>query len=288
MSLQTRCKFIFYRNVQLSILALIILNAASLGVETIRDLSPDTRNLLENFDTFCLYVYVVELALKHIASGFKFWKDGWNIFDFTIVAFSFIPAGSSLSILRGLRILRVLRLLSTIRPLKRIVVGLLKSIPGIGWLSLLVMINFYLFAVIGTNFFGDKFPEFFGSIGASSFTLFQIMTLESWSMGIARPVIAEYQYAYIFFVVFILINTFVMLNLFVGIIVNAMSSIDNDIAEENKEQQSQKTDTEESDRDNIKSLSEQIAVLKRQLAIAADTVAKLETKIKAEQKNNSL
>lgn len=160
-------------------------------------------------------------------------------------------------------------------------VSLLKSIPGITWLSVLVMINFYLFAVIGTNIFGDKFPEFFGSIGKSSFTLFQIMTLESWSMGIARSIAAEFEYAYTYFIVFILINTFVMLNLFVGILVNAMSTME---AEEEEYQRS-KNDMEgekllSKNKSEENSTIEQIAVIKELLRLADDTIEQLEKKLK--------
>lgn len=274
MSIQRRCSIIFNPKIQYAILALIVLNALSLGLETVKDLSSETRILLEYFDTFALYVYVVELTLKHIASGFKFWKDGWNIFDFVIVAIAFIPAGSSLSVFRGLRILRVLRLVSTIRPLKIIVVGLLKAIPSISWLILLVMINIYLFAVIGTNFFGERFPEFFGSLEASFFTLFQIMTLESWSMGIARPILQEFDYAYIYFVSFILINSFVMLNLFVGVIVNAMGNIESDSAAKQNETKNE-TKNQQNNLTKDEDLQAQLEQLKKQITLANQTIEHL-------------
>lgn len=278
MSIQRRCSIVFNPKIQYAILVLIVLNALSLGLETINGLSAQTKQLLEDFDTFALYVYVIELTLKHIAQGFKFWKDGWNIFDFVIVAIAFIPAGSSLSVFRGLRILRVLRLVSTIRPLKIIVVSLLKAIPSIGWLILLVLINIYLYAVIGTNFFGERFPEFFGSLENSFFTLFQIMTLESWSMGIARPILQEFDYAYVYFVSFILINTFVMLNLFVGVIVNAMSNIDNENTtnqNENKSETMSPKNSHPQDEDVLTELDQ----LKKQLAVANLTIERLCSRI---------
>ena len=278
MSIQRRCSIVFNPKIQYAILVLIVLNALSLGLETINGLSAQTKQLLEDFDTFALYVYVIELTLKHIAQGFKFWKDGWNIFDFVIVAIAFIPAGSSLSVFRGLRILRVLRLVSTIRPLKIIVVSLLKAIPSIGWLILLVLINIYLYAVIGTNFFGERFPEFFGSLENSFFTLFQIMTLESWSMGIARPILQEFDYAYVYFVSFILINTFVMLNLFVGVIVNAMSNIDNENTtnqNENKSETMSPKNSHPQDEDVLTELDQ----LKKQLSVANLTIERLCSRI---------
>ncbi|MCR5537392.1 MAG: ion transporter [Succinivibrio sp.] len=294
MSLAKSCSFILSTKAQLIILVIIFLNAISLGIETSKTISPSLRSALDCFDSLALGIYVLELSLKHVALGFRFWKSGWNVFDFIIVAISFVPAGSSLSILRGLRILRVLRLVSSIRPLKRIVVGLLQSIPGIGWLTVLVMINFYLFAVIGTNFFGEKFPEFFGTIGASSYTLFQIMTLESWSMGIARPVTAQFEYAYIYFIIFILLNTFVMLNLFVGIIVSAMSSIEDSEAEDKKLKAQDKAAREEglrADKASGADLSDAMAeraevlaevkLLREQLEVSLEKIAELEGRLQA-------
>ena len=277
MKIRNYCSFIYDRKIQIAILVLITLNAISLGIETNRDLSPSFRNSLELFDSIALYLYVVELMLKQMASGLKFWKDGWNIFDFIVVAISFIPAGSTVSVLRGFRILRVLRLLSSLKALRTIVTGLLLSLPSIGWLSLLMMIVFYLFAVMGTNFFGEDFPEFFGSLGKSSYTLFQIMTLESWSMGIARPVIAHFQYAYLYFVIFIMINTFIMLNLFVGVIVNAMGytpeeSSSDEIAE-----------LADSDR-RTKELSAHITKVKQALEEANKSIIEIEAKIKKMEK----
>ena len=276
MKLRNLCNVVFLPPVQAAIIIIIILNSLTLGLDTIKDLSYETKQFLAYFDTFVLYIYVLELVLKHIALGFKFWKNGWNIFDFIIVAMSFIPAGSSLSVLRGLRILRILRLFTSIKPLRIIVLGLMKSIPSIAWLLLMLLINFYLFAVIGTNFFGEKFPVFFGSIGKSSFTLFQVMTLESWSMSVARPIIAEFEYAFIYFVVFILINTFEMLNLFVGIIVSAMSS---SYSEDNKDSSDKEKHNgrECSTEDN---LQKSIQDLKKQLDCFKNSLSKIESELK--------
>nr|5HJ8_A Chain A, Ion transport protein [Alkalilimnicola ehrlichii]5HJ8_B Chain B, Ion transport protein [Alkalilimnicola ehrlichii]5HJ8_C Chain C, Ion transport protein [Alkalilimnicola ehrlichii]5HJ8_D Chain D, Ion transport protein [Alkalilimnicola ehrlichii] len=102
--------------------------------------------------------------------------------------------------------------------------SLLRAIPGIAWIALLLLVIFYVFAVMGTKLFAQSFPEWFGTLGASMYTLFQVMTLESWSMGIARPVIEAYPWAWIYFVSFILVSSFTVLNLFIGIIIESMQS----------------------------------------------------------------
>jgi voltage-gated sodium channel len=124
----------------------------------------------------------------------------------------------------ALRVLRVLRILTIVPSMRRVVGALLSAIPGLGSIALVLLLLYYVFAVIATNLFATAYPEWFGHLGRSLYTLFQIMTLESWSMGIARPVMENFPYAWAFFVPFILIATFTMLNLFVAIIVSAMQS----------------------------------------------------------------
>ncbi|MEO1142928.1 MAG: ion transporter, partial [Pseudomonadota bacterium] len=130
----------------------------------------------------------------------------------------------ALSVLRAFRILRVLRLISSVAAMRRVVTGLLSALPGMGSIVFLLGLIFYVFAVITTKLFSESFPEWFGSIGESSYTLFQIMTLESWSMGIVRPVMDQYPYAWLLFVPFIIMTAFTVLNLFIGVIVDAMQS----------------------------------------------------------------
>ena len=135
-----------------------------------------------------------------------------------------VPATGAFSILRAFRILRVLRLISSVKAMRRVVTGLLSALPGMGSIVFLLGLIFYVFAVISTKLFAADFPEWFGSIGASAYTLFQIMTLESWSMGIVRPVMEQYPYAWALFVPFIIATAFTVLNLFIGVIVDAMQS----------------------------------------------------------------
>jgi voltage-gated sodium channel len=178
--------------------------------------------LIYALDTLCLYIFGLERLAKHFAHHFRFFRSGWNLFDFVIVGVALVPAAQSLSVLRALRILRVLRVISTVPSLRRVVEGFLTALPGMGSVFMLMSLIFYIGAVMSTKLFGDAFPEWFGSLGHSAYSLFQIMTLESWSMGIVRPVMVEYPYAWAFFIPFIMVTTFAVVNLLVGLIVNSM------------------------------------------------------------------
>jgi voltage-gated sodium channel len=211
--------------VQRFIIAVIILNAVTLGLETSAGIMARWGGLLHVLDRAALAIFVVEIGLKLYAFRLRFFREAWNVFDFIVVAIALVPASGPLAVLRALRVLRVLRLVSTVPRLRFVVEALLAAVPGITSIAGLMLLLFYVFAVMSTSLFGPAFPEWFGSIGASMYTLFQVMTLESWSMGIVRPVMAEYPAAWAFFVPFILIATFTMLNLFIGIIVDTMQTM---------------------------------------------------------------
>lgn len=206
------------------ILILILLNAVLLGMETSQALMAQYGSTLLLLDKLLLGVFVVELVLRIFAYRAAFFKDPWSLFDFAVVAIALIPASGPLAVLRSLRVLRVLRVLSMVPSMRRVVSALLGSLPGLSSIALVLVLIYYVFAVMATKIFGAAFPEWFGSIGASFYTLFQVMTLESWSMGIARPVMEQFPYAWLFFVPFILVATFTMLNLFIAIIVNTMQT----------------------------------------------------------------
>lgn len=206
------------------IITLIILNAITLGLETSASAMAAAGPLLLGLDRIFLSVFVLELTAKLVAHGRAFFRNPWNDFDLIVVAIALIPSGGPLSVLRALRVLRVFRLLSAVPKMRLVVNALLGAIPGISSVILLMSVIFYVFSVLATNLFGSAFPEWFGSIGRSMYSLFQIMTLESWSMGIVRPVMHVHGWAWAFFIPFIFIATFTMLNLFIGIIVGAMQS----------------------------------------------------------------
>jgi voltage-gated sodium channel len=203
---------------------LIIVNAITLGMETSPSLMEATGGWIHVIDRAILAVFVAEIALKLFARGLAFWRDPWNIFDVLVVGVALLPATGNFSVLRAFRILRVLRLVSVVPSLRRVVGALLHAIPGMGSVVMLLSVLYYVFAVMATKLFGAGFPEWFGTLGQSLYTLFQVMTLESWSMGIVRPVMEVYPHAWMFFVPFILLTSFAVLNLFIGIIVDAMQS----------------------------------------------------------------
>jgi len=207
------------------ILTVIVFNSILLGLETSETILSSYGWFLYGADRICLAIFVVEIMLKLIVYRLGFFKSGWNCFDVVIVGISLLPSSGTFTILRALRVFRALRLFSSIPAMRRVVAGLIEALPGVASAAGLLTIVFYVGAVLGTNLFGPDFPDWFGTIGKSLFTLFQVMTLESWSMGIARPVMEAYPYAWLFFVPFILASTFTILNVFIGVIVDAMSHI---------------------------------------------------------------
>lgn len=207
-----------------ALIALILVNAAVLGLETSPSVMARWGGLLVRIDTAILAVFVVEIALRLVARGPRFFRDPWAVFDFVVVGIALLPASGPFAVLRALRVLRVLRLMNFVPSMRRVVGGLLAAIPGLSSVFAVIALIFYVGSVMATKLFGGQFPEWFGSLGASAYTLFQVMTLESWSMGIARPVMEAFPHAWAFFVPFILIATFTMLNLFIAVIVNAIQA----------------------------------------------------------------
>ncbi|MDQ2093886.1 ion transporter [Rhodalgimonas zhirmunskyi] len=204
------------------IMAVILFNAVILGLETSSSVMARMGGLIVALDMLCLAIFILELAAKMYVQRARFFRDGWNVFDFVIIGISLTPAGAGLSVLRALRILRLLRVVSVVPSLRRVVEAFIMALPGMASVFLLTGIIFYIGAVIATRLYGPAFPEWFGTLGASLYTLFQVMTLESWSMGIVRPVMEAHPMAWLFFIPFILSTAFAVMNLVVGLIVNSM------------------------------------------------------------------
>lgn len=268
-SLQT---FIEHPRVQHFIIALILLNSVLLGLETSSIVMNEWGEFILVVDKVILALFVVEIVVRLYVFRLKFWRDPWSIFDFTVVAIALIPASGPFAVLRALRVLRVLRLLTMVPSMRRVVGALISAVPGLGSIGVMLLIFYYVFAVIATNLFGSSFPDWFGNLGHSFYTLFQIMTLESWSMGIVRPIMESYPYAWMFFIPFIMVATFTMLNLFIAIIVSAMQSYS---AEEHEEtvralEQTQKN-IELDLHDEMKSLRLEIKELKQLIELSALT-----------------
>ena len=219
------------------IIALIILNGVTLGLATSKDFMSSYGHIIHFVDVVIIAIFTIEITMRIYVHRASFFKDPWSLFDFFVVAISLVPANAGLQILRVLRVLRLFRLLTVIPQMRIIIGALIGVIPGIFSVSMVLMLFFYVFSIMATNLFGESFPEWFGTLGGSMYTLFQIMTLESWSMGIVRPVMEEYPYAWIFFVTYILLVTFIMVNLFIGLVVDAIFTIKE--SDKEKEEESQ-------------------------------------------------
>ena len=204
-----------------TIIGVIVFNAVTLGLETSDSVVAATGGVLHVLDRAVLAVFVLELALRLYAHRLKFLRDPWSLFDLAVVAVALIPASGWLSVLRALRILRALRLVSIVPGMRRVVSGLLAAIPGMVSIVVLLGLVLYVGAVLATEMYASAAPEHFGHLGRSLFTLFQVMTGEAWP-DIAAEVLPTHPSAWIFFVLFILTSTFVVLNLFTAVVVSAM------------------------------------------------------------------
>ncbi|WP_019961400.1 ion transporter [Woodsholea maritima] len=249
-----------------AITGVILLNAAILGAQTYA-LPHSVRETLHVIDTLIVWIFVFELALKLLAYRQNFFKSGWNIFDLFVVSLSFIPDAGAFTVLRALRALRLFRLFSVMPEMRRVVESLGHAIPGMGAIFMVLGLIFYVASVMGAKLFGASHPEWFGDLGASAYTLFQVMTLESWSMGIARPVMDIYPYAWAFFVPFVILTTFAVLNLFIAVMVDSLQS---QHAEEADSAQSVAHDEREVLRQELMSLREEIRALRDDIKAGRD------------------
>ncbi len=243
------------------ITALIIFNGITLGLMTSKSVMDQYGSILAFFDWLVIAIFTIEIILRIYVHRGAFFKDPWSLFDFFVVAISLVPASDEFSILRVLRVLRLFRLLTIVPQMRKIIGALVSVIPGIGSVAMVLLLIFYVFAIMATSMYGEAFPQWFGTLGASMYTLFQVMTLESWSMGIARPVMEEFPGAWFFFVTFVLISTFVMVNLLIGIIVDAIFAIKDEQKESEKEEESEKE------------------MLKKELQILKATIERMEKRL---------
>jgi voltage-gated sodium channel len=228
------------------ILGLIILSGVIVGIETYPETYSKNAALFHLIDQVIIYIFVFEISIKIISNGKKPWNfflDPWNVFDFIIVAVCFIPDINTnfVTVLRLARILRVFRIISVLPKLQILVNTLLKSIPSMGYVVVLLGIVFYIFAVTGSFLFGKTDPIHFGSLHISMITLFKVLTLEGWTdimniqlYGSSEPS-AEYtmkvvSYASVaYFVSFILIGAMIIMNLFIGVVMNSMQESQNEM-----------------------------------------------------------
>lgn len=248
------------RRFEWAIIALVVINALILGLETSPIVMERVGPFLQFLDALILTIFVIELLMRFYVFRWRFFTDAWRVFDFIVVGIALIPASAGFTVLRAFRVLRILRLLSVIPSLKKVVTGLVTALPGMGSIVVLMLLVFYVFSVMATGLFGERFPEWFGTLGASAYSLFQIMTLESWSMGIVRPVMEAFPWAWAFFIPFIMSTTFTVLNLFIGIIVSAMQAEHEQDAADDRDQLHK---DQELILVEIKALRSEIAALKK-------------------------
>lgn len=227
-------KFVESTVFQTVILGVIILNTVLLGLQTVPLLNEVCGTVLKIADYVCLGIFIVEMLLKLVVYRFGYFKDGWNWFDFIIILTSLFSNLAVLSafrvfrvfrVFRSLKALRSMRMVSSLKHLRVIILAIGRSVPSIAWTGLLLMLIYYIFSIIGVTMFVSTFPEWFGDIGKAMYTLFQVMTLESWSMGISRPVMEVFPYAWVYFVPFVLICSFIVMNVVVGIVINSISEV---------------------------------------------------------------
>jgi len=209
------------RPFQRTIIAIIALNAITHGTATFDGLPEQVLGFLHAVDRIALAIFVMEIAVRLYAYGWAFFRDPWSVFDALIVGIALVPVTGPTSVLRTLRILRALRLISAVPSMRRVVSALLSAIPGMASIIGLLLLVMYVSAVISTEMFGRIAPDYFADLPTSLFSLFQIMTGEAWP-DIADQVMSEMPWAWIFFVGYILTSSYVVLNLFIAVVVNAL------------------------------------------------------------------
>ena len=249
-----------------AIIGVIVLNSVVIGMQTSDMLAARYGDILNVLDNAFLAVFVVELALRFVAYGASFVRRPWSVFDLTVVSIALVPGAEAFSVIRALRILRALRLISQVPTMRVVVEALVRSLPGLGSTAILLMLVYYVAGVMATVMFKADFPQWFGSLGESMYTLFQVMTLESWSMGIVRPVMDVYPYAWTFFVPFIFLTSMMVLNLVVAIVVDSMQSAKNILSRKPGEED----DDSEEPPATMETLREEIAELRTEIRALRD------------------
>jgi voltage-gated sodium channel len=210
-----------------AMIGLILFNGVLIGLETSKEFMAAYGSWLHLGNDIILAIFIIEAALKITAVAPRFslyFGNGWNLFDFTIVVLSLLPATEEFALVaRLVRVLRVLRLVSAVPQLRLIVATLVRSIPGMGHVITLMSIIFYIYAVTGYHLFHEHDPEHWGTLGASLLTLFSIVTLEGW-VQVMETALEVQPWAWLYFVSFVLIGTFVMLNLFIAVVINNLEA----------------------------------------------------------------
>ncbi len=255
--------FVARTGFQRFIIGVIVFNAVTLGLETSQGIVAQFGGVLHVADRAALAVFVVELLLRIYAHGWGFFKDSWNIFDLIIIAIAVVPATGEFSVLRALRILRVLRLISVVPSMRRVVGGLLAAVPGMASIAALLALVLYVAGVMATKLFQNLQPEHFSDLGTTLFTLFQVMTGEGWP-DIARELMTKAPLAWIFFVTYIIVSSFAVLNMFIAVVVNGMDrGMAEDLAEAEEKHAAEQAASDAMLLSEIRALREEIAELRQ-------------------------
>ena len=216
-------RIVSHRAFEHFIIAIILVSAVLIGIETSEELLAEYGNLLLWGNRMVLTIFIIEALLKMWALAptvGRYFRDGWNVFDFTIILLALIPSTGELAMLARLaRLLRVLRLISAIPELRLIVATLMKSIPSMGNIMLLMGVIFYIYGVAGQQLFHAHDPQHWGNLGISLLTLFRIVTLEDWT-DVMYTAMEMHPLAWIYFVSFVIMGTFVIINLFIAVVLN--------------------------------------------------------------------
>jgi voltage-gated sodium channel len=250
------------------IIAVIVINALTLGLETSPSVVHKAGGFLHAADRIALTIFVIELLLRLYAHGWRFFTDPWSVFDFIIVGIALVPATGPFSVLRALRVLRVLRLVSAVPTMRRVVSGLLAAVPGMAAIGALLGLILYIAGVMATNLFAEAAPTYFEDLGTSLFTLFQTMTGEGWP-DVARDVMEDAPIAWIFFVIYIVISTFAVLNLFIAVIVSGMEKeVTADLAEAEEKHAADQAASDKLILEELRALRAEVAALRAERAPA--------------------
>ncbi|HEX8310724.1 MAG TPA: ion transporter [Chthoniobacteraceae bacterium] len=250
-----------------TIIAAILLAGVLAGVETNAAIVAQHGALLHALDVTVLAVFIVEIALKLASHGrrpFDYFRDGWNVFDFTIVAVCLLPIGGPFAaVLRLVRTLRLLRLITALPKLQLLVGALIKSLSSMGYVGLLLGLIFYIYAVTGVHLFGQASPKYFGSLTEALLSLFQMITLDDWRTMYDSAQAAAPLAATPYFVSFILLGTMIMLNLFIGIVMNSMAEVHSEL--DAQKEAARATAEKGTVLNDVTALDQQLAVLRSQL-----------------------
>lgn len=240
------------------IFSLIIASAVLVGIETYHDIALRYRSLLTFIDSFIVFCFTIEIIVKILAMGkrpWDFFKDPWNVFDFLIVAVCLIPNIDThyVVVLRIVRVLRILRMITFLPKLRLLIGALLKSIPSMGYVLMLITLLFYIYAIVGVFLFGVADPMHFGDLVHAMVTLFKVLTLEGWTDIMNLHIYGSIEgnqniislWPFLYFASFILIGAMIIMNLFIGVIMNSMQESQNEMIEEIQEVKSNTQDSEE-------------------------------------------